>query len=223
MALRAPGWLPEFFRSLFRPDASGRRPWYCNAGWSPPAGNVQEAEATDSQGRCPCFIRLGKVAIRAATAVMILLLFSPALRGEPLTIRLLNAESGKGMGNKSVTVTWIWDDDSSRSAVSVDSNGTGRVAVRDGAKLFGMVAGPRTGTQPNRIAYIDCNVYPASTHFSVAQVLKTGIVPKNHRGEQTMFHGPEKLFFGLFHSRGGSRISGNSGIKPTPRLHIAYQ
>lgn len=111
---------------------------------------------------------------------------------QTITIRLLDAKSGKPMKNENVTVKW--DKDFKSSEVSVNDVGTGTVQIPNDAKEFVMLAGPRKGDEPNRVAYINCNGQSPSV-FSVADVMNHGIVPKNICGHANVVSHPDEIVF----------------------------
>lgn len=91
-------------------------------------------------------------------------------------------------------VTFEWDKDFKSAQVTVGEDGVGRVEVPPGAKQFIMLAGPRIGKEPNRVAYRNCN-QPASVLISVSDVVGTGVVPKNVCGNQRVAPHPGEIVF----------------------------
>ena len=143
-------------------------------------------------------------------AARVLLLFFAAaniclarLRSEPtppqlaqrITVRPLDAKTGKPMVNKIVTVRWvgIWD----KSEITLDNQGTGTVEVPTGIHEFTLDEGPNVGSEPYRIAYLDCN-QPHGARIQVSLVLEKGFVPKNScSSKTTVAHPEEVVFWGL--------------------------
>jgi hypothetical protein len=81
---------------------------------------------------------------------------------QTLTIRLINAKSGKAMRNQSVT--FHWGEGSASSSVTVDHDGAAHVEVPVGATQFYMSPGPRQGKEalPNclsRLQWVKCNAH----------------------------------------------------------------
>jgi hypothetical protein len=109
-----------------------------------------------------------------------------------ITIQLLDAKSGKPMKNENVTVKW--DKDFKSSEVSVTDVGTATVQIPNGAKEFVMLAGPRKGNEPNRVAYTNCNGQSPSV-FLVANVMNHGIVPENICGDANVVSHPGEIVF----------------------------
>jgi hypothetical protein len=127
-------------------------------------------------------------------AVLLLILATvccQSISAQPLTIKLVDAKSGKPMGRRNITVKW---DNSESSVVVVNDRGLGRVEVSPGAKQFVLVTGPRKGAEPNRVAYMDCNER-VSMLVSVSEVVKNGIVPKNKCGNQKLAPQPREIVF----------------------------
>jgi hypothetical protein len=120
--------------------------------------------------------------------------FSSRLPAQTLTIRLLNAKSGKAMGKKKITVRWVKDLKSSE--VVLDANGTGHVEVLPGMTEFSVMEGPRIGKEPGRVAYLDCNEN-SGAFLPVALVVEKGVVPGNRCGHKTTAHPGEIVFWAL--------------------------
>jgi len=114
------------------------------------------------------------------------------ISAQTLTIKLVDAKSGKPMAKQNVTVKW---DNSDSSVVEVNDVGLGRVEVSSGARQFVLLTGPGKGAEPFRIAYMDCNER-ASMLVSVSEVVKNGIVPKNKCGNQKLAQHPGEIVFG---------------------------
>lgn len=111
---------------------------------------------------------------------------------QTLTIRLLNAKSGKGIGKKKVTIKW--DKNFRSSEVLMNSDGVGHIDVPSDAKQFIIVAGPRVGEDSYRIAYRDCSELPAAL-IEVSEVMQNGLVPQNNCGHQNAIPRPGEIVF----------------------------
>lgn len=116
---------------------------------------------------------------------------SQHISAQTLTIKLVDAKSGKPLGRQNVTVKW---DNSESSIVAVNDVGLGRVEASPGAMEFVLLAGPRKGAERNRVAYMDCNER-VSMLVSVSDVVKSGIVPKNKCGNQKLTPRPGEIVF----------------------------
>ena len=95
---------------------------------------------------------------------------------QTITIRLLNAKSGKPMRSRMVTVEWFGAELSSQ--ISVDKDGVGRVLVPRGATQLLLMPGPRMGSEQYRISFMNCNETPSKL-ISVQAVITNGVVPGN--------------------------------------------
>jgi hypothetical protein len=115
-----------------------------------------------------------------------------ALAAQALTVRLLNAKTGRAIGNKKVTVKWA--DGSKSLEILVDSNGLGKIEIPTATREFFMMEGPRIGNEPDRVAYIDCNE-PSMALIQTAQVLEKGIAPGNRCGHQSVLPRPGEIIF----------------------------
>lgn len=112
------------------------------------------------------------VAIAAITAS----LATAATSAQTLTIRLLNAKTGKPLPNRDVT--FHWGDTKETTAVLVDANGVAHVNVPPGTTEFIVVEGAHAGKETNHLAVEDCND-TSSTAIRVADVLSRGVAPRN--------------------------------------------
>jgi len=120
---------------------------------------------------------------------------SASIEAQTLTIRLLNGKSGKPMSNKNVTLEWSpeyipWEG----SVVYFGKDGIGKVEVHIGAEFFTMMTGPKIGKEPYRIAFIDCNE-PRMVNIQIAQVLKSGYVPRNGCSKKSAVPRPGEIVF----------------------------
>jgi hypothetical protein len=102
--------------------------------------------------------------------------FASRIPAQTVTVHLINGENGKPIGDKNLTI--IWDSDFSKVVVPIDKNGTGRFQVVAGKTSFSMMEGPKGGTEPGRIAYLDCNAGSAA-NVPLKQVIEKGFVPGN--------------------------------------------
>jgi hypothetical protein len=108
----------------------------------------------------------------ALSAVLMFCCVSP-LVGQSITVRVLNARSGRPLAGQSVTISW--PDTLDKTVVSLGSDGTAKLDL-EGRSAFGMLPGPRSGKEPNSIAYIDCNDF---SMVRVGDVLARGLVAAN--------------------------------------------
>jgi len=93
--------------------------------------------------------------------------------GQSITVRVLNARSGRPLAHQNVTIAWA--DTLDKTVVNLGPDGTGKLDV-GGRSQFAMMSGPKSGKEPYRIAYINCN------NFSMVQVddvLSRGLVSTN--------------------------------------------
>ena len=111
---------------------------------------------------------------------------------QTLTIRLLNAKTGKPMKDKMVTL--LWTDRFDSSEVKLNAQGFGTVEVPQGAKEFSLETGPKVGKDPYRIAYQNCNVDSRAV-IQVANVIEKGYVPRNVCGSKSAAARPGEIVF----------------------------
>jgi hypothetical protein len=93
--------------------------------------------------------------------------------GQSITVRVLNARSGRPLARQSVMISW--PDTMDKTVVNLGPDGTGKLDLA-GRSQFGMLPGPRSGKEPNSIAYIDCNDF---SMVRVDDVLNRGLVTAN--------------------------------------------
>lgn len=93
--------------------------------------------------------------------------------GQSITVRVLNARSGRPLARQSITISW--PDTLDKTVVNLGPDGTGKLDLA-GRSEFGMLPGPRSAKEPNSIAYIDCNDFSA---VRVDDVLNRGLVTAN--------------------------------------------
>lgn len=103
-------------------------------------------------------------------------------RAQSLVFHLLNADSGKPFANQNLTIEW-GPSFFKESILDLGSDGTKSVAIPAGATSFVMLEGPKKGSEPNRVAYIDCN--NSTPEISVESALKEGVAPSNRCGKAT--------------------------------------
>lgn len=108
----------------------------------------------------------------ALSAALLFCGVSP-LAGQSITVRVLNARSGRPLARQSVTISW--PDTRDKTVVNLGADGTGKLDLA-GRSEFGMLPGPRSGKEPNSIAYIDCNDFAT---VRVNDVLNRGLVTTN--------------------------------------------
>ncbi len=87
--------------------------------------------------------------------LLLAVLVCASVQAQTLTVRLLNAKSGKPMRKQNIT--FEWDADFKHFVVFIGDSGLAQVEVPPGAKSFRMHPGPRLGKEPDRIAYQSCN------------------------------------------------------------------
>jgi len=93
--------------------------------------------------------------------------------GQSITVRVLNARSGRPLARQSVTISW--PDTLDKTVVSLGPDGTATLDLA-GRSQFGMLPGPRSSKEPDSIAYIDCNDF---SMVRVDAVLNRGLVTAN--------------------------------------------
>lgn len=98
---------------------------------------------------------------------------APAMKGQSITVRVLNARTGRPLARQTVRISW--PDGLDPTTVTLGRDGTGKLDI-SGRSQFEMLPGPKSDKEPSKIAYIDCN------HFSmvrVSDVLNRGLVSTN--------------------------------------------
>ncbi len=120
----------------------------------------------------------------------------PRLPAQTITIRLLNAKTGKPMVDKMVTFDWL-NEKLDQSVVRSDDQGMGTVEIPVEQRKFSLQAGPRVGKEPNRIPYIDCNESKTELFIQVSSVLQNGLVLRNTCGQQSAVAKPGEIAFWL--------------------------
>ena len=111
---------------------------------------------------------------------------------QTITIRLLNAKSGKPITDQNVTLKW--DKDFKSSKISTDDTGSGHVQVPQEAAQFVMIAGPKKGSEPERIPYRNCNASTPAL-ISIDRVTTKGWVPNNVCGHAKATPHPGEVVF----------------------------
>jgi len=117
-------------------------------------------------------VRLNSFAVAALSATL-LFCCVPSLIAQSITVRVLNARSGRPLARQSVTISW--PDTMDKTVVSLGADGTGKLDI-SGRSQFGMLPGPRSTKEPDSIAYIDCNDF---SMVRVNDVLSRGLVTAN--------------------------------------------
>lgn len=92
---------------------------------------------------------------------------------QSITVRVLNARSGRPLARQSVTISW--PDTMVKTVVNLGPDGTGTLDLA-GRSEFGMLPGPRSVKEPNSLSYIDCNDF---AKVRVNDVLNRGLVTAN--------------------------------------------
>ena len=99
--------------------------------------------------------------------------FASPLIAQSITVRVLNARSGRPLARQTVAISW--PDTSDKTVVNLGADGTGKLDIA-GRSWFGMLPGPRSGKEPDSVAYIDCNDF---SMVRVDDVLSRGLVTAN--------------------------------------------
>lgn len=115
---------------------------------------------------------LGSSAISVASFAALFCCAS-ALMGQSITVRVLNARSGRPLARQSITISW--PDTVHKTVVNLGPDGTGKLDLA-GRSEFGMLPGPRSDKEPNSISYIDCNDF---AKVRAEDVLSRGLVTAN--------------------------------------------
>jgi hypothetical protein len=92
---------------------------------------------------------------------------------QSITVRVLNARSGRPLARQSVMISW--PDTLNKTVVNLGPDGTAKLDLA-GRSEFGMLPGPKSDKEPNSIAYIDCNDF---ARVRVHEVLSRGLVTAN--------------------------------------------
>jgi hypothetical protein len=108
--------------------------------------------------------------------VSLLLLAPPCMTAQTLTIRLINAKSGKPIKGQHVSIVWGGQMSRSDQYPLSDKLGEIHVDVPPGTKSLTLIAGPKVGKEPNRIPYTVCSNYG---EISIEEALKTGVATDN--------------------------------------------
>ena len=103
----------------------------------------------------------------------LLFFFAVSLSGQSITVRVLNARSGRPLARQSVMISW--PDTLEKTVVNLGPDGTGKLDLA-GRSQFSMLPGPKSGKEPDKIAYIDCNNF---SMVRVDDVLSRGLVAPN--------------------------------------------
>ncbi len=122
-----------------------------------------------------------------------LLCCTPSLIAQSITVRVLNAKSGRPLARQSVMISW--PDTADKTVVSLGADGTGTLDLA-GRSKFGMLPGPRSGKEPNSIAYIDCSDF---SMVRVDDVMNRGLVSANRCSSKVSTKGKpgEVVFWGV--------------------------
>jgi hypothetical protein len=114
--------------------------------------------------------------IARVLSVAILLLVPACITAQTLTVRLINAKSGKPVQGQQVSIVWGGQMSRSDQYPLSDKLGEIHVDVPPGTKSLSIVAGPKVGNEPNRIPYTVCSNYG---EISIGETLKTGFATDN--------------------------------------------
>jgi hypothetical protein len=116
---------------------------------------------------------IGSWSAGAALAGALLFCCASPLMGQSITVRVLNARSGRPLARQSVMISW--PDTLNKTVVNLGPDGTAKLDLA-GRSEFGMLPGPKSDKEPNSIAYIDCNDF---AKVRVHDVLSRGLVTAN--------------------------------------------
>lgn len=108
----------------------------------------------------------------AMCAALLFCCTSPLI-GQSITVRVLNARSGRPLARQNVMISW--PDTSDKTVVNLGPDGTGTLDLA-GRAQFGMLPGPKSPKEPNSTSYIDCNDF---SMVRVDDVLSRGLVTTN--------------------------------------------
>jgi hypothetical protein len=100
----------------------------------------------------------------------------PAVTAQTITIRLVNAKTGKPVKDKHVSTSLDNDFSVNRDLPLSDKDGAVLFSVPPKARLITLQAGPKVGKEPNRIPYGVCGRY---SELPIENILKHGFVPQN--------------------------------------------
>ena len=95
------------------------------------------------------------------------------MSGQSITVRVLNARSGRPLARQSVMISW--PDTMDKTVVNLGPDGTGKLDLA-GRSHFGMLPGPKSDKEPNSVGYIDCNDF---SMVRADEVLRRGLVAAN--------------------------------------------
>jgi hypothetical protein len=117
------------------------------------------------------------------------------LVAQTITIRLLDGKTGRPLSDRNVTLEWSpsynpWEG----SVVHLGKDGIGTVRIPTDSESFIMRGGPKTGKEPYRIPFINCNA-STSQMIQVSEVLKRGYVPGSTCSKKTAVPRPEEIVF----------------------------
>lgn len=111
--------------------------------------------------------------IGVALSAALMFCCASSVRGQSITVRVLNARSGRPLSGQNVTI--VWPDTPGNTVVKLGSDGTGKLDIA-GKSQFAMLSGPKFGKEPYRIAYINCNEF---SMVRVDEVVTRGVVAAN--------------------------------------------
>jgi hypothetical protein len=139
------------------------------------------------------FFRIRSRTFGPAFAAALLFGCVSPLIGQSITVRVLNARSGRPLARQSVMISW--PDSLDKTVVSLGPDGTGKLDLA-GRSQFGMLPGPRSGKEPDSLAYIDCNDF---SMVQVGDVLSRGLVTANRCSSKvsTKVKPGEVVFWGV--------------------------
>lgn len=144
-----------------------------------------------------------------ATAAAVGLLFTIAapfcrpVAAQTLKIRLINGKSSKPMGNRRITVKSVTDLES--SVIVVDDRGVGVLPLTPGTQEFLLLGGPKSDSEPYRIAYIDPMI-PRCDESKLQMCRQTDTSPEIHVDTTQPRRAQGRLCFGHDPCHGGYPI-----------------
>jgi hypothetical protein len=116
--------------------------------------------------------------IAPATLLAALCLFCAQATAQTLTIRMINARSGKPIDGKSVNVEF--QGVPGKAVLAVDKHGIGHLTIPPGATAISFIAASKKGSVQNIPAYTVCG--PFGEYISIQDILAHGFVPQNACG-----------------------------------------
>jgi hypothetical protein len=130
---------------------------------------------------------LGKVLqeaiMRRKFSAVLFFVVAACLHAQTITIHLINGNNSKPVSDQNITA--IWDDSFTKVVTHTDSKGMAQLQVPKNAGYLTLMPGPKMGSEPNRIAYLDCNGNNEAFRISVEAILQSGYEPTNRCSKKT--------------------------------------